>query len=260
MTKYRTRGIEVAVGEQGVGKTFIAVKYAEAFTKKHQEPVVVLDTNREKAYAHWKEIHLAKVPYLKGEGCYRVSPVDENGAPTDNLLPILLYLLKWFRNGLLIAEDINTITVGMATHALIKVLVNVRHKGLDLLLNFQSSRAIVPRLLENLKWIRLHKQTGEFHNKIKNYETKRIAELIIEQEVKRGNHRFYLYIDHQKNSISKATRHQIKMAAREYLDENMTYVKKRLFPKIKAQKDTPQARERALNYYLEQKNYFQPYF
>ncbi|WP_299459061.1 hypothetical protein [uncultured Microscilla sp.] len=259
MAKVRTRGIEVAIGEQGVGKTFVAVNYAEAYTKKHNEPVVVFDPNREKAYAHWEEVKLADVPYLTGQGCYRVSPVDEYGEHTDNLLPILLYLLKWFSNGLLIAEDINTISVGLATHALIKVIVNVRHKGLDLLLNFQSPRAVAPRILDNLKWIRLHK-SASFKKTVENYESKRIAELIIRQQVKEGNYRCYLYLDHAKNLIKGASNHQIKMAAREYLTENISQVKQTIYVKLKIKKDSETAREKALNYYLKEKNYFQPYF
>lgn len=262
MNKYRDRFIELVIGTQGVGKTWVTVNYAEAYTKKHQQPAIVLDTNYEKAYRHWKEVPLAQVPYLRGEGCYRVSPVDERGKHTNNKDLILKYMLEYSRNCLIIAEDINNYII-REDDDIIKTLVNVRHKGVDLILHLQSLGAAFPRILANMKWIRFYKQTEKvdrIKGKLSNIETLYIAEYIIENEMKAGNFRYYLYIDYLKNGIKGASKHQIKQATRTYLEKNMNMVKKEIFPKIRRTKDTPVAREDALNWFLKDRNYFQPYF
>lgn len=263
--KYREPFTMCVTAAQGAGKTVETVRFAKEYTETLQRPVVVFDTNEESIYRDWEEVKLVDVPGLSGSGLYRVRPVDQfgNEVSMDDKVRVLEYLLEYFFNGLLIAEDFNNYAIGARTKKLISLIINKRHRNQDQIFHFQTMRALDRRFWGNTDFIRMHKQSetlSQLKNKIPSYEYKRVAELIIEREFKQGNKYISLLVGNIRHCILGASMHQIRVATREYLNENMTEVKQTIYPKLKIKKDSPTAREKALNHFLEQKNNFQPYF
>ena len=80
---------------------------------------------------------------------------------------------------------------------IIGLLVGLRHKGVDLIVHYQGSRAIPPRMWAAASFIRIHKDTDELDNpeikkKVATYELCKLGEIIVDEQYKRGNKYYYV--------------------------------------------------------------------
>jgi hypothetical protein len=110
----------------------------------------------------------------------------------------LEYILGNVRNCQLVLEDINTyITKISNMEECIGKIVSLRHIGVDVLISFQSVRAMEPRIWQNSRWIRLHfisDDISEAKNKVTNFELFKIAQIMINRRFDQGDKRFFVYI------------------------------------------------------------------
>lgn len=143
---------------------------------------------------------------------------------------IVEYLLRIYRNGMLVLEDINTYILNV-THMeeIVGGLVNLRHRAVDVLISFQSIRAIEPRIWQNSRWVRLHfisDNIDEAKNKITNYQLFKIAQIMINERYNKGDKRFFVYITEYGRKIEgDFTKEQFQEACRRYLVLNKKLVK-----------------------------------
>ena len=118
---------------------------------------------------------------------------------------VIQYIIKHFRNGMLVLEDINTYILNV-THMeeIVGGLVNLRHRAVDMLISYQSLRAVEPRMYGNARWMRMHYQADnvdDIKGKINNLPMYKIAQIIVNTRYFSGDKRFYLYIYNFANKI-----------------------------------------------------------
>lgn len=98
----------------------------------------------------------------------------------------------------LVTEDINTYILKVTQmEEIIGKLVSLRHYGVDVLMSFQSIRAIEPRIWQNSRWVRLHfisDNIDEAKNKVPNYQLFKTAQIMINRRYDGGDKRFFVYI------------------------------------------------------------------
>ncbi|MFK5165234.1 hypothetical protein, partial [Propionibacterium freudenreichii] len=75
----------------------------------------------------------------------------------DEKLQILEYVCHISRNCMLVLEDINKIVLDMShMKNIVSGLISLRHKAVDIIVSYQSLRAVEPRILANCKYVRMH--------------------------------------------------------------------------------------------------------
>ena len=108
-------------------------------------------------------------------------------------------------------------------------LVNLRHRGVDVLVSYQSLRPVEPRMWQNARWVRMHYQAdnvNDIKGKLPNPELYKIAQNIVNKRYFGGDKRFFLYIHNFLNKIEgKFTKLEFEQACRDYLNANQKYVK-----------------------------------
>ncbi len=110
----------------------------------------------------------------------------------------LEYVLNEIVDCQLVLEDINTyITKITHMEEIVGKIVSLRHIGVDVLISFQSIRAIEPRIWQNSRWVRLHfisDNIDEAKNKVTNYQLFKIAQIMINLRYQADDKRFFVYI------------------------------------------------------------------
>ena len=108
-------------------------------------------------------------------------------------------------------------------------LVNLRHRGVDMLISYQSLRAVEPRMYSNSRWMRLHYQqdnVNDIKGKIANLALYKIAEIIVKTRYYNGDKRFFVYIHCFENKIEgKFTKIEFLDACEKYLNTNKREIK-----------------------------------
>ena len=203
----RECGMLVTVGFQGAGKShqnkiivgnFIKDKIA---TKVRGRKALFLDTNGEFAEIDGKPV---KKIALRDVEAWCHSPIaearriDMKLLSVDEKLRVLKQVLEKVRDILLVLEDINTIVLDMGQmKQIVSFLVNLRHRGVDLLISYQSLRIVEPKILANCRWLRLHYFQGDvldIPGKLNEPELFKIAQIIINNRYYNGDVRFFLYV------------------------------------------------------------------
>ncbi len=110
----------------------------------------------------------------------------------------LEYIIANVVNCQLVLEDINNYILKISNmEEIVGRIIKLRHIGVDVLMSFQSSRAVEPRIYSNSRWLRLHfisDNIDEIKGKVPNYMLYKIAQMIINKRFEDGDERFFLYI------------------------------------------------------------------
>jgi len=130
-----------------------------------------------------------------GSECRRI---DAKSLSITEKRAALEYIISNIVNIQLVLEDINTYIMKISNmEEIVGRLVKLRHLGVDVLISFQSVRAVEPRIFQNSRWLRLHfisDNIDEIKNKIPNYQLYKIAQIMINRRFESGDIRFFVYI------------------------------------------------------------------
>lgn len=245
--KTRESGMMVCTGLQGVGKTYLNMHIIKDYVKdKFYNKVkgrkcLIMDTNGEYTKEQFARndiedfeplrISLKDIPAWSAANISECRRIDAKNVGIKEKKEILEYLLKVYRNGMLVIEDINTYILNM-THMeeIVGGLVNLRHRGVDILISYQSLRPVEPRIWQNARWVRMHYQAdnvNDIKGKVTNITLFKIAQIIVNNRyLGAGDKRFYVYIHNFANKIEgKFTKQEFMDAARQYLNSNKKYIK-----------------------------------
>lgn len=244
--KQREAGMMICTGIQGVGKTYqnmhIIKDYVKdkIYNKVRGRKCLIMDTNGEYTKDQFarndidnfdpKRIALKDIPEWSKSEIIECRRIDAKNVGIKDKKEILEYLLKVYRNGMLVIEDINTYIL-QVTHMeeIVGGLVNLRHRAVDLLISYQSLRPVEPRMWQNARWIRMHYQAdnvNDIKGKVNNPILMKIAQLIVNNRYSNGDKRFFVYIHNFGNKIEgKFTKQEFFDACSQYLNANKKIIK-----------------------------------
>jgi hypothetical protein len=208
MGNLREPKLGVAVGRKGVGKSFTTFAMLDSYVKGNPKKgvkgrrVLIFDVNDEydtiRSIAVKDLIRFSIHPQIE---IRRVRPYNANGTKMGlrDISDTLGVILQNFSNGLLLIEDINKYVSDSLPNDLVGKICTNRHVDLDIIMHFQSIGRIVPKIWQNLNWIRFHKitdSTEKHREKLDDYfEVLNMAESIVNAEFQEGNERYYLFVD-----------------------------------------------------------------
>jgi hypothetical protein len=243
--EFREPMLVVAVGFMGVGKTYTTNKTIDDYIKNgpsgwRGRPVLAFDPNVEESYQDFKALDFdvtekneykraMQIAAIKAPGKYRILPYKKNRQPmtTTEMVTTAVTICKFYRNGMLILEDINKYTAYSYKQDMIGMLMGLRHLGVDLILHFQHLRFLPTRVWPNMTYLRWHKQSdpiAKFKDRVTNFDLYSIAEQIVNFKYQEDEH-YYLWINNLKNKIEDVSYEDFKTGATNYLlkDPNMIY-------------------------------------
>lgn len=237
----REPSMEVVIGFKGVGKTYTTNQIIDNYIKNGTDgrkgrPVLVFDINNEysdsNGYYGYKAIdydvtepnefkRAEQVRNIKAPGKYRILPFKKNKQPmsTSELVVTALTIVRYFRNGMLVLEDINKYTLSSYKQDLVGMFIGLRHLGVDLVVHFQALRAIPPRIWSNMNFLRWHKQNDKifkYKNRIDNFELFSIAEQIVDYKYQ-TDQRYYLWVSVLEDRLINVTPEDFKQGCTLYL-------------------------------------------
>jgi hypothetical protein len=242
----REAGMMCITGAQGVGKTYLNMHIIKDYVKdKFYNKVkgrkcLILDTNGEFTANQFAEndipnfnpklIALKDIPEWSKHGTNECRRIDAKNVSIKDKKKIAEYCVKNFRNGMFVLEDINTYILSVTQmEEIVGGLVNLRHRAVDVLISYQSLRAVEPRIWQNSRWIRMHYQAdnvSDIKGKVNNPEMMKLAKLIVNNRYFNDDIRFYVYIHNLKNKIEgNYTKIEFIEAAKQYLSTNKKTVK-----------------------------------
>lgn len=214
-TGNRECGMLTAAAVQGGGKTYqnmhIIAKYVKdkIDIKVRGRKSLIFDTNGEYVTEEFAKNGIpnftARVLKLSDIAAWCRDPkvvecrrIDAKNLSISEKKKALEYIIANVINCQLVLEDINTYILKI-THMeeIVGRIVKLRHIGVDVLMSFQSTRAVEPRIWQNSRWVRLHfisDNIDEIKDKITNYTLFKIAQIIINKRYEDGDERFFVYI------------------------------------------------------------------
>ncbi len=213
----RECGMLTVVGSQGFGKSVETKKQicryvSDILGVKKGRKVLILDTQGEYNSSQFgidgipkcviKNIAVKDVrAWCFSNAPAEVRRIDLSSLHIDDKLKVLNYVMQSVRNLLIILEDINKITLTMShLKDVVSSLIGLRHAGVDVVVSFQSLRAVEPRVYDNSQYVRLHYVSGSVSavsDKVGEPEAFSIAQLIIKRRVN------VVTQAHKKGSISE---------------------------------------------------------
>ena len=242
----RECGLMTTTGSQGTGKTYQNMNTIANYIKDKGNvkgrKCLVFDTNGEfttdafakNGHANFvaKRIAVKDVEAwcrdLKAPAeCRRI---DAKSLSIKEKKAALEYMIGKVRNIMLVIEDINTYILSV-THfeEIVGKIVSLRHSAVDVLISFQSLRAIEPRIWQNSRWVRMHRSSDnvdEIKNKVTNYELFKIAQIMVNLRYQKGDKRFFLFITEFGQKIEgKFKKDEFENACVKYLVLNKKLVK-----------------------------------
>jgi hypothetical protein len=244
--KERAAGMMVTTGVQGVGKTYqnmyIIKSYVtdKFFNKVKGRKCLIMDTNGEFTKEQFARndienfnprlIALRDIPDWSLSNNVECRRIDAKNLSIPEKKKVLEYLIRYYKNGLLVVEDINTYILNV-THMeeIVGGLVNLRHRGVDMLISYQSLRAVEPRMYSNSRWMRLHYQQyndNDIKGKIANLALYKIAEILVKTRYFNQDKRFFVYIHCFDNKIEgQFTKKEFLDACEKYININKREMK-----------------------------------
>ena len=195
----------LAVGKKSIGKTYqtkkLIARYVVGNPAKGVSPrrVLILDVNDE--FTDYKAISMKDIvrfSVMPRPEIRRVRPINEKTGirlTLNEVADCLWNILHYYRNGLLLIEDINKYISDNLPNDLVGAICSNRHTDLDIIMHFQSIGRITPKIWQNSNWLRFHKNTDsvERHkNKFPDkYEIFCIVENLVNNQYFNGNSRFF---------------------------------------------------------------------
>ena len=237
----REAGMMVIVGSQGVGKTYngmqVIAKHVKGDIKKRVKPrkCLIFDTNGEYGKSQFtangvpdfeaRRISIADVEAWGRSPIAECRRIDAKSLSPKQKIECVEHIVKVYRNGMLILDDINTYILNV-THEqdIIGGLVNLRHRAVDVLVSYQSLRAVEPRIFANCRWVRMHYQSDDVDHvkgKLPSVQLFKIAQIIVNEKYFGGDKRFFLFVMKNDNKIiGKFTISDFRLACKKYLSLN----------------------------------------
>ncbi|MEI7960763.1 MAG: hypothetical protein WCI04_00345 [archaeon] len=246
MANSREAGMMVCTGIQGVGKTYqnmhVIKEYVKDkfYNKVKGRKCLIFDTNGEYTPENFSKNDIENFPIKRialsdveqwsrteNQECRRI---DAKNLGIKGKKEAVEFLLKVFRNGMLVLEDINTYILSVTfMEEIVGGLVNLRHRAVDVLISYQSLRPVEPRIWQNSRWIRFHFQAdnvNDIKGKVSNPTLMKIAQLVVNNRYLGGDKRFFVYIHNFANKIEgKFTKKEFNDACMQYLNANKKYIK-----------------------------------
>ncbi len=244
--KSREAGMMAITGIQGVGKTYQGMHTIADYvrdkpkTKVRGRKCLIFDTNGEYTPDQFEKngikgfkitrIALSDVDawcHTENSECRRI---DAKNLGIKEKKEAVEYLLKVYKNGMLVLEDINTYILSVTfMEEIVGGLVNLRHRAVDVMISYQSLRPVEPRIWQNSRWVRMHYQAdnvNDIKNKVTNPTLFKIAQLLVNEKYFGGDKRFFVYIHSFANKIQgKFTKQDFEQACKKYLSTNKKYIK-----------------------------------
>lgn len=244
--KSREAGMMAITGIQGVGKTYQGMHTIADYvrdkpqTKVRGRKCLIFDTNGEYTPDQFEKngiknfkitrIALSDVDawcHTENSECRRI---DAKNLGIKEKKEAVEYLLKVYKNGMLVLEDINTYILSVTfMEEIVGGLVNLRHRAVDVMISYQSLRPVEPRIWQNSRWVRMHYQAdnvNDIKNKVTNPTLFKIAQLLVNEKYFSGDKRFFVYIHSFANKIQgKFTKQDFEQACKKYLSTNKKYIK-----------------------------------
>ena len=244
--KSRESGMMAVTGIQGVGKTYrnmhIIADYVrdKPKTRVRGRKCLIFDTNGEYTPEQFSRndipnfkitrIALKDVEQWSRTDNSECRRIDAKHLSIKEKKEAVEYLLKVYRNGMLVLEDINTYILSVTfMEQIVGGIVNLRHRAVDVMISYQSLRPVEPRIWQNSRWVRFHYQADnvmDIKNKVTNVALFKIAQLLVNDKYFAGDKRFFVYIHNFANKIQgNFTEDEFKSACRKYLTSNKKDVK-----------------------------------
>jgi hypothetical protein len=244
--EFREPFMVAVIGFMGVGKTYTTMETVNDYIKNgpfgwRGRPVLAFDPNVEESYHDFKALDFdvteknefkraIQIAATKAPGKYRILPYKKNRQPmtTTEMVTTAVTICKFYRNGMLILEDINKYTGYSYKQDLIGMFMGLRHLGVDLVLHFQNLRAVPTRIWQNMTYLRWHKQSDpifKIKGRISNFELFSIAEQIVDLKYQ-TNEYYYLWLNNLKGKIEGVPLEDFKAGATNYMLKNSSVIYK----------------------------------
>lgn len=244
----REAGLMTTTGSQGTGKTYQNMNTIVNYIKDKPKIKVrgrkclIFDTNgefTEEAFSkNGHQNFIAKRIAVKDVEAWCKDPkisaecrrVDAKSLTIKEKKAALEYMIGKVRNIMFVIEDINTYILSV-THfeEVVGKIVSLRHSAVDVLISFQSLRAIEPRIWQNSRWVRMHRSSDnvdEIKNKVTNYELFKIAQIMVNLRYQNGDKRFFIFITEFGQKIEgKFKKDEFENACKKYLVLNKKLIK-----------------------------------
>ena len=211
----RECGMMTTAAIQGGGKTYqnmhIIAKYVvdKIDTKVRGRKSLIFDSNGEYTKEEFekngipnfnpKRIALKHIrQWCRDPKITECRRIDAKSLSISEKKAALEYVIGEVNDCQLVLEDINTYIMKLSNmEEIVGRIVKLRHIGVDVVMSFQSTRAIEPRIWQNSRWVRLHfisDNIDEIKDKIPNYQLFKIAQIMINKRFEDGDKRFFVYI------------------------------------------------------------------
>ncbi len=237
--------IMLVCGETGVGKTYRNKQEIKHYMMdnlivgKKGRKVLAFDTNDDD-YPSFRTVspdHLGKLTKVSAR---RIRPFNSDSTPMDNdeKKQVITKIMKFFKNGLVVLDDIDHYMSGAKGQSMIGALCTVRHKGIDIILTHQSVAKITTSEWQNCTWLRLHHQVDDvtrYRDRIPKYEIVRIAQLIVDEQYELSSSAFakgaiteqeykvqksfFVYVNMREQRIKGCSRTAFIRACKKYIDQ-----------------------------------------
>ena len=232
-------------GETGVGKTYRNKQEIKHYMKTYPDlgkkgrKVLSFDTNNDD-YPEFITVSPDHINLLTKVAARRIRPFNEDGSPMNDeeKREVVDKILKYYKNGLVVLDDIDHYMTGAKGQSMIGALCTVRHKGIDILLTHQSIAKISTSEWQNCTWLRLHHQVDDitrYRERIPKYKLVRIAQLIVdeqyelvsnaltqrkisEQEAK-IHKSFFVYVNMREQKIKGCSKEAFIRACKKFIDQ-----------------------------------------
>lgn len=180
--KYRQPTLTVAVGQKGIGKTYLTMEILKGYVVGNPaagikpRKVVLFDVNNE--FPEYKTINIdcafdnTKPNWMLVFSSARTPPqirrisMKHKDGTSFNVTEInqaLKYVLQNFYGGCLLVEDINKYVADMPKNDISGALATQRHQNCDVIVHYQyKSKAGNPKIFGFLRYVRIHKTTDTF--------------------------------------------------------------------------------------------------
>ena len=232
-------------GETGVGKTYRNKAEIKRYmrddpvTSKKGRKVLAFDTNDDD-YPEFRTVSPDHLKALTKVSARRIRPFNKDGTVMDDeqKREVVEKILKYYRNGLIVLDDIDHYMTGAKGQSMIGALCTVRHKGMDILLTHQSVAKITTTEWQNCYWLRLHHQVDDvtrYRDRIPKYQIVRVAQLIVDEQYDlasmhlasggltedqfKKHKSFFVYVNMRQQKIRGCSRSAFIRACKKYIDQ-----------------------------------------
>lgn len=231
----------VAIGGMGVGKTFLTKKLIQKYVQNNPQTgaigrkVLIVDVNDEFSDIDGVRIKALRISDVKLFSVHqtveirRIRPFLDNGEAMTlrDLQETLFRVLKEFRGGLILIEDINLYVSDSLPQDIMGAICTIRHRDTDVIMHFQSIGRITPKVWQNLRWLRFHKINDSVYKHREKFSEKlevlQLTESYINSEFEKGNERVNCYINFSKGGGKiMIPKEKLLPIIEEYLSNNYT--------------------------------------